>query len=67
MNRRGWSKGKLRKNCRRLLAGPNKEICHHPPVAYFFASAASWRNVAIVAAEGSLRLPVFGRRLVLLV
>jgi hypothetical protein len=34
---------------------------------YFFAAASSWRKAAMVAAEGSLRLLFFGRRLVLLV
>jgi hypothetical protein len=34
--------------------------------AYFLAAASSWRNAAIVAAEGSLRLLFFGRRFVLL-
>jgi len=35
--------------------------------AYFLEAASSLRNVAMVAAEGSLRLLFFGRRLVLVV
>jgi hypothetical protein len=35
--------------------------------ADFFAAASSLRNAAMVSAEGSFRLPFFGRRLVLLV
>jgi len=34
---------------------------------YLFAAASSWRKAAMVAADGSLRLLFFGRRLVLLV
>ena len=52
-----------------LVVGPvGCEPPHdHLPAARFFSSASSWRNAAMVAAEGSLRLLFFGRRLVLVV
>jgi hypothetical protein len=45
----------------------HERLQHHLLVADFFAAASSWRNAAMVAAEGSLRLLFLGRRLVLLV
>jgi len=44
-----------------------RAVADHLLAADFFSFASSWRNAAMVAAEGSLRLLFFCRRLVLVV
>jgi len=46
---------------------PAVEMVDHLLAAGFLAFASSWRIAAMVAAEGSLRLLFFCRRLVLVV